>query len=202
MDNEVRKEALRLSYLTVAVGLAECAASLAAGWSAGSVALVGFGLDSLVESLSGSVMIWRFRSHGRLSAEEEHRIESRAARLIGYAFLVLAAYVAYESIDDLAGGHPPERTLFGMAVAFASATLMPMLYVRKRRIGRAIGSRSLVADSKQSLACALLAVAVLTGLGLNYGAGLWEADPVIGLGIVAFLVREGIHTLKEKELCW
>jgi divalent metal cation (Fe/Co/Zn/Cd) transporter len=157
MTAGLHKRALTLSYFTVGYNLLEGLVSIAAGVWAGSVALVGFGLDSFVESLSGGVMIWRFSSHESISmnAEEEERVEKRAIRLVAYTFFVLAAF----------------------------------------------GSRSLVADSRQTLACVFLSFALLIGLGLNYLFGLWRADPVVGLLIVAFLVREGYKALKEEKLC-
>jgi divalent metal cation (Fe/Co/Zn/Cd) transporter len=197
----LHQRALRLSYFTIAYNLVECALSLLAGAMAGSIALVGFGLDSLVESLSGGVMIWRFSRHEGLSAEEEERIERQAIRIVGYTFFVLASYVLYESLKKLIWQEIPGPSLLGICIAFASIVVMPGLFYLKYRTGKSLGSTSLMADSKQTLACAMLSVALLIGLGLNYLFGIWQADPVIGLVIVAILVREGYHTLKEEKLC-
>ncbi|MCK9375188.1 MAG: cation transporter [Syntrophobacterales bacterium] len=197
----LRQQALRLSYFTIGYNVVECALALAAGFLAGSIALVGFGLDSLVESLSGGVMIWRFARHESLSAEEEERLERRAIKIVGYTFFVLAAYVLYESLEKLILQEPPAPSLLGIIIAVASMIVMPLLFYRKYQTGKSLGSASLMADSKQTLACALLSVALLLGLGLNYWFGVWQADPIIGLVIAALLAREGYHTLKEKKLC-
>jgi divalent metal cation (Fe/Co/Zn/Cd) transporter len=197
----LHKKALILSYFSVGYNLVECLASLLAGYLAGSIALVGFGLDSLVESLSGGVMIWRFGQHQGLSAQEEARLEARAIRLVGYTFFVLAAYVIYESAKKLYFQEIPLPSLFGMLIALASLTIMPGLYYLKYRTGKSLNSRSLVADSKQTLACAFMSLALLIGLGLNYFLGLWQADPIIGLGVGALLLKEGFTALKEEKPC-
>jgi divalent metal cation (Fe/Co/Zn/Cd) transporter len=197
----LQKRALRLSYFTVGYNVVECALAILAGSWSGSIALVGFGLDSFVESLSGGVMIWRFARHDRLSPEEEERLEGRAIRIVGWTFLVLGAYVLYESGHKLLFREVPAPSLLGIVIALASIIIMPVLFYLKYRTGQAMGSASLMADSKQTLACALLSVALLVGLGLNYLYGVWQADPVIGLIIVALLLREGYRTLKEERLC-
>ena len=197
----LRRKALHLAYFTIAYNVAECALSLVAGYLAGSIALVGFGLDSLVESLSGGVMIWRFARHDTLSPAEEERRERRAVKIVGYTFFVLAAYVLYESLEKLLFQEAPAPSLLGMVIALASMIVMPGLYYLKYQTGKSLGSASLMADSKQTLACAMLSVALLIGLGLNYWFGIWQADPGIGLVIAALLVREGYHTLKEQKLC-
>jgi divalent metal cation (Fe/Co/Zn/Cd) transporter len=201
MTAPLKRQALYLSYFTVGYNVVECAVSLFAGYLAGSIALVGFGLDSLVESLSGGVMIWRFARHENLSPEEEERLERKAIKIVGYTFFVLAAYVLYESLKKLVFREIPAPSLLGLGIALASLIIMPLLFAYKYRTGKSLGSASLMADSKQTLACAWLSLALLIGLGLNYLFGLWQADPVIGLVIVVFLIREGFHTLKEQKLC-
>lgn len=196
----LERRARGLSYFTVGYNLAEGAVSVVAGLLAGSIALLGFGLDSAVESLSGAVMIWRFR-RPNLSPEEEERVETRAARLVGYTFFLLGAYVLYESLEKLIGREPPQPTLMGIVIASVSLVVMPGLAYIKRRTGQALGSRALVADSQETVACAYLSAALLLGLGLNYWAGLWWADPAAGLVIVAFLCKEGYKTLREEEPC-
>jgi len=198
---DLRQRALRLAYFTVAYNVVECALALLAGAWAGSIALVGFGLDSLVESLSGVVMIYRFARHASLSPAEEERREHRAVKIVGYTFFILAAYVLYESLEKLLLQQPPAPSLLGIFIALASMIIMPAVFYLKYQTGKSLGSASLMADSKQTLACAMLSVALLIGLGLNYWFGIWQADPVIGLLIVVLLVREGYHTLKEKKLC-
>jgi divalent metal cation (Fe/Co/Zn/Cd) transporter len=175
--------------------------SLLAGYLAGSVALTGFGLDSLVESLSGSIMIWRFRPHPGLTPEMEARKEKLAIRLVGYTFFILAGYVIFESLRKLYFREIPEPSLLGLIIAVASIMLMPTLFYLKRRTSQALNSRSLLADARQTLACFFLSVALLLGLGLNYLFGLWQADPITGLLISAVLLREGYATLTTEELC-
>lgn len=197
----LHKRALFLSYFTVGYNFLEGIVSIFAGFGAGSIALVGFGLDSFVESLSGGVMIWRLRKHGTVSEEEEAKIEAKAIRFVAFAFFVLGAYVLYESSKKLYLQEIPEPSILGIIIAIVSIMVMPVLFFMKYKTGKAIGSRSLIGDSKQTLACLFLSVALLLGLGLNYLYGLWWADPVVGFIIVAFLLREGYITLKEARLC-
>ena len=197
---ELSKKALLLSYFTVIYNILEGIISIAAGLMAGgSIALIGFGLDSFVESLSGCVMIWRFRKHDTISEEEEERIERKAERLIGITFFVLGAYVLFESVRKLYSRSPADPSILGIVIAVVSIIVMPVLFYLKYRTGKAIGSRSLVADSKETLACVFLSVALLIGLTLNYLYGFWQADPIVGLIIVFFLVKEGYETLTEEE---
>jgi divalent metal cation (Fe/Co/Zn/Cd) transporter len=201
MDSRLHKKALLLSYFTVGYNLVEGIVSIFAGLLAGSTALVGFGLDSFVESFSGSVMIWRFRKQGKISKEEEERVEKKAIRLVAYTFFLLGAYVLYESVKKIYFHEIPDPSLFGIIIAIVSIIVMPVLFYMKYRTGESINSRSLVADSKQTLACVFLSVALLIGLGLNYLYGLWQADSVVGFVIVAYLIKEGYATLKEEKLC-
>ncbi|NLW93040.1 MAG: cation transporter [Chlamydiae bacterium] len=193
--HDLRRKALLLSYLTVGYNLLEGIVSVLAGAAAGSVALVGFGLDSAVESLSGCVMIWRLRRAAAGGGEEEERVERKALRLIGATFFILAAYVLYESGASLLSGEAAGRTVLGVIIAAVSLVTMPALFWAKRRLGVKMGMGSLVADSKETLACAFLSAALLAGLGLNYLWGLWWADPAAGLVIAAFLVREGAEAV-------
>lgn len=201
MDSTLHKKALLLSYFTVGYNIMEGVVSIFAGLIAGSIALIGFGLDSFVESSSGCVMIWRFIKHGKISKEEEERIEAKAIRLIAYSFFILGAYVLYESLRKLYLHEVPDPSILGIIIAIVSLIVMPVLFLMKYQTGRSIGSRSLVADSKQTLACVFLSIALLIGLGLNFLYGLWWADPIVGLIIVVFLIREGYIALKEERLC-
>jgi len=194
----LQKRALLLSYLTVGYNVLEGIISIFAGALAGSIALIGFGLDSFIESISGGVMIWRF-SQGEKESEEEERLEKRATRLVAYTFFILGVYVLYESIKKLVITEVPEPSLFGIIIAIVSLIFMPVLFFIKVRTARALNSSSLMADAKETLACALLSVALLFGLGLNYLAGIWQADPIAGLFVVAFLIKEGYEILTEKE---
>jgi divalent metal cation (Fe/Co/Zn/Cd) transporter len=200
-NNSLHRRALLLSYFTVGYNVLEGAVSLVAGHLAGSIALVGFGLDSLVESLSGGVMIWRFTRQAELSSDEEAARERKAVKIIGYTFLVLGAYVLYESLEKLYFREIPAPSILGMIIALISLIVMPALFGLKYRTGKSMNSRSLMADARQTLACAFLSLALLVGLGLNYLFGLWQADPLIGLVIVVFLVKEGWTTLREGKLC-
>jgi cation diffusion facilitator family transporter len=192
-------KALFLSYFTVGYNILEGVVSIVFGIFAGSIALTGFGLDSLVESLSGGVMVWRFRQHGNISEEEEERLEKRATRLVAYTFFLLGAYILYESIKKLLTQEIPEHSLVGIGIAIASIIVMPILFLAKYRTGKLLNSNSLVADSKETLACLFLSVALLIGLGTNYLFNFWQADPIVGLIIVIFLAREGYEILTEKE---
>lgn len=201
MQKDLQTRALWLSYATVAYNIIEGVVALLAGWLAGSIALVGFGLDSAVESLSGGVMIWRFRHRQELTPAQEARLEKRATRLVGYTFFILAAYVFYEAAEKLFRQDPPAPSLLGIIIATLSLLIMPGLFYLKYQTGQALGSASLKADAKQTLACALLSLALLIGLGLNYLYGIWQADPLIGLLIAVVLCREGYEALREEKLC-
>ncbi len=201
MDARLYRRALSLSYFTVGYNISEGILSLLVGLLADSIALVGFGLDSFAESLSGGVMVWRLRKHGKISEEEEEKVEKKAVRFVSYTFFILGAYVLYESLEKLYVHQIPEPSLLGMVVAIVSIIVMPILFYLKYQAGKSIGSRSLVADSKETLACVFLSGALLMGLGLNYLYGIWQADPIVGLVIVFYLGKEGFSTLKQGELC-
>ncbi|WP_287153768.1 cation transporter [Candidatus Solincola tengchongensis] len=191
------RRGLRLEYFTLAYNLLEAAASIGFGLRAGSIALVGFGLDSVVESLSGLVLVWRLRMHGKVSGEEEQRVEKRAMRLVAVTFLVLGVYILYECLDKLIGREVPEPSLPGMVISALSLVVMPFLARWKRLTGERLGSRALVADSRETLACAFLSLSLFVGLGSNYLFGFWQADPIVGLAIAAFLFREGAEVWGE-----
>jgi cation diffusion facilitator family transporter len=197
--NKLYKRALILEYFTVGYNLLEALFSILFGTVAHSIALVGFGLDSIVESLSGAVLVWRLRKHAKIPVEQEEKIEKRAQLFVGITFLILAAYVVYESVSKLVKQEIPEPSLPGIIIAVVSMIVMPILMVQKFRLGKQINSRALVADSKETLACAFLSVALLIGLGSNYLFGFWQADPIVGLVIVMFLVREGIENVRESR---
>jgi divalent metal cation (Fe/Co/Zn/Cd) transporter len=194
---ELHKKALSLSYFTVGYNIIEGFLSILASSLSGSIALLGFGLDSFVESFSGLIMIWRFKKK-RLPQEEE-KIEKRAVRLVGYTFFILAFYVTFESIKKLYQFEAPNPSILGIIIATFSIIIMPILSHMKYQTGKLLKSKSLIADSKETLACVTLSIALLIGLGLNYFSGLWQADPVIGLIIVAFLIREGYESFIGEE---
>ena len=201
MNPGTHKKALWLSYFTVGYNILEGLVSILAGTIAGSIALVGFGLDSFIESLSGGIIIWQFRQHGKISETQEKKIEKKAIKLIGYTFFILGAYVLYESLEKLYFQEAPNPSLFGIIIAIVSLIVMPVLFYLKYQTGKSLESRSLIADSKQTLACVFLSISLLIGLGLNYFYGLWWSDPMVGLIIVLFLAREGYEALHEEKLC-
>lgn len=200
-NSHLHKKALKLSYFTAGYNALEGIASIAAGSLAGSAALVGFGLDSFVESMSAGVMIWRFQHRNNLSHETEERIEKRAIGLVGYSFFVLGAYILYEAGLGVWRQEEPLPSMFGILIAIVSLIVMPALFLLKHKTGKAISSRSLVADSKQTLACVMLSVTLLVGLCLNYLFGLWWMDHAAGIVIALMLFREGYKTLQEQKLC-
>ncbi|MFE3845690.1 cation diffusion facilitator family transporter [Thermoplasmatota archaeon] len=197
--DSLHTKALRLSYFTVGYNIIECIISLFAGFLAGSTALMGFGSDSLVESLSGTIMIWRFRKHGTISKEKEDEIEKKATFFVGITFFIFGIYILFESIRKLILIEKPEPSIVGIIIAIASIIVMPILFYVKHKTGKSIGSKSLIADSKQTLACVFMSVSLLIGLSLNYLFGFWQADPIVGLIIVIFLFKEGYEIIFGDE---
>lgn len=177
----------------------EGAVAIAAASVAGSQALLGFGLDSGIESLSASILLWRLFAERR-DPERVAHVEQRAVKLIGVSFLVLAAFVAGDALRSLAIGSEPSASPVGVALTAASLIVMPILARRKRHVGVAMGSRSVETDSKQTSACAYLSAVVLVGLLLNLAFGWWWADPVAALGVVVFLIREGKEALTASSV--
>ncbi|HEX5826715.1 MAG TPA: cation transporter [Candidatus Limnocylindrales bacterium] len=198
---QLLRRGLRLEYLTVGWNVVEGAIAVGAGLLAGSVALIGFGVDSFVETISGAVLIWRLSSEARGTLDEEavERIEHRAERFVGVAFLLLAAYVAFEAIRSLVTGEAPDASPVGIALTAVSIGVMLWLARAKRLTGEALGSRALIADARQTAACWYLSVVTLSGLALNAVLGWWWADPVAALGIVVLLVREGLEAIRGED---
>lgn len=182
----LERRARRLAWGGNAWHLAEFAVAVGAGVAASSVALVAFGIDSLIEFAAGGVVLWLF-SGGRGESEAAER---RAQELIAISFYALAAYVVLESVRAVAGTHP-DVSVVGIGLALVTAVTMPLLARAKRRVGRRLGSRAAESESRQSMVCAYLSVALLVGLGANALFGWWWADPLAGLVIAAVAVREG-----------
>jgi divalent metal cation (Fe/Co/Zn/Cd) transporter len=184
---------VRLEYLTVGWNLVEGAIAVIAALASGSVALLGFGIDSFVESISGSVLVWRLRSEADGNRDEEaiERIERRAERLVGGSFFALAAYIVFDAITTLVSQERPDASPVGIALAAVSIGAMLWLARAKRRTAADLGSRALAADAEQTQACWYLSVIVLVGIGLNAVFGWWWADPVAALGVSVILLREG-----------
>jgi divalent metal cation (Fe/Co/Zn/Cd) transporter len=177
--------ARRLEYLTVGWNAIEGIVSVAAGVGASSTALIGFGIDSFIESTSGSVMLWRL--HGAQHASKE----TTALRLIGWSLLALAAYVLIDSALTLVQRDPPDASVVGIALACVSLIAMPVLAARKRASAAQINSHALVADAKQTSICAYLSAILLVGLLLNALLGWWWADPLAALVMVPLIAKEG-----------
>jgi len=185
---------IRLEYLTVGWNVLEGAIAIVAGSIAGSVALVGFGLDSAIESSSGAVLLWRL--HAERNGENIERLEKTALKLVGIGFLLLAAYVAFDSISTLLLREASRRSVVGVALSLASLLVMPLLARAKRRTASDLNSAALHADSRQTSICAYLSAILLGGLLLNAVAGWWWADPVAALVMVPIIAQEGREALK------
>ena len=185
------KKALFLEYFTVGYNVIEAAVSIAFGHIAKSIALIGFGLDSVVESLSGMILIWRLRKHGKVSEEEEEAVERKATKFVALTFFILGLYVLFHSVKKLIEKEIPNPSLPGIIIAIVSIVVMPLLSWQKFKAAKQIQSQALVADSKETLACFFLSIALLIGLLSNYVFDFWQADPIVGLIIVVFLFREG-----------
>jgi divalent metal cation (Fe/Co/Zn/Cd) transporter len=189
------RRARLLAGASVAYNVVEAVIAIAAGVVAGSVALVGFGLDSVVEVSSGLVILWQFRHPLPESRERT------ALRLMALSFFGLAAYVAVESVRALVTGAEPDASPVGIGLATASLVVMPVLSWAQRRTGRALGSSAVVADSTQTLLCTYLSAVLLVGLVLNATVGWWWADPLAGLVIAAVAVNEGREAWRGKDCC-
>ena len=189
------RRAQLLAATSVGYNVVESVIAITAGLVAGSVALVGFGLDSLVEVSSGLVILWQFRHP--MPESREHT----ALRLMAISFFALAAYVGVESVRGLLSGHEAEPSPVGIALAGASLVVMPFLSWAQRRTGKALGSNAVVADGTQTLLCTYLSAALLLGLVLNAWLGWSWADPLAGLVIAAVALREGVQAWRGEGCC-
>lgn len=185
----------RLEYFTLAWNAVEAVVAVGSGILAGSTALLGFGVDSLIESTSGAVLLWRLYGE-----EEEPEREELALRLVGVSFLALAAWVGWDALDALLSREAPGESMVGIVLAAVSLVVMPLLARAKRKVARPLGSRALEADSRQTDLCAYLSAILLMGLGLNAALGWWWADPLAGLAMVPIIGREGLGALRG-EVC-
>jgi divalent metal cation (Fe/Co/Zn/Cd) transporter len=189
---------MRLEYLTVGWNLLEAAVALITGWLAGSIALLGFGLDSVVEVSSGSVLLWRLHSERHGEDVDRERLERISLRLVGLSFLALAAYLTFDSIKSLVTHEAPAESVAGVVLAIASLLVMPLLARAKRQVARGLGSGAMHADSRQTDICAYLSAILLCGLGLNAAFGWWWADPVAALAMMPLIAREGVEAIHGK----
>jgi divalent metal cation (Fe/Co/Zn/Cd) transporter len=186
-----------LSWLSLGAMSVEGIVAVAAGVMAGSIALVGFGLDSAVEGFASVIIIWRFTGSRILS----ERAEQRAQKLVAVQFFVLAPYVAVESVRALIDGEHPDVSVLGMALAAWSLATMPLLGIAKQRIADEIGSAATKGEGRQNVLCAYLAAALLVGLAGNAIAGAWWLDPLVGLLIAAVAVKEGLDAWRGDGCC-
>lgn len=175
-----------LAWIGLGWHVAEAAVAIAAGIAAGSIALVGFGADSLIEAAAGVVVLW-LMSGGRSASPTAER---RAQRLIALSFALLAAYVAVESVRDLLGDHRPDVSWIGIGLSAVTLATMPPLAAAKRRVGIQLGSAATTSESRQTMLCAYLSAALLVGLGANAALGWWWADPLAALAIAGVAARE------------
>jgi divalent metal cation (Fe/Co/Zn/Cd) transporter len=189
----------RLEYFTIAYNGLEGVASIVAGLVAGSVSLVGFGLDSMIEVASGATLLWRL--HYDLDTLRREQVERTALRTVGACLIALALYIVYESSSTLIRHVPPERSIAGIVIASASVIVMPLLARAKRRVAHEIGSGAMRADSRQSDFCGYLSGILLGGLLLNAFLGWWWMDPVAGLVMVPIIAKEGVEGLRAKACC-
>lgn len=189
----------RLEYLTIGWNSIEALVAIVAGVIAGSIALVGFGVDSVIESISGGVLLWRLH-HDRDVARRE-LAEQRAIRLVGLSFLILAGYVAIDAVNTLIHRERPDESLPGILLAIVSLIVMPLLARAKRKVAVAINSGALHADSRQTDICAYLSAILLGGLLLNALLGWWWADPVAALVMVPIIAKEGVEGVRGNSCC-
>jgi divalent metal cation (Fe/Co/Zn/Cd) transporter len=186
----------RLEYFTIGWNTLEGLVAVIAGAAAGSISLVGFGIDSFIEVTSGSVLLWRMSVDSDVHLRETN--EKRALRFVGACFLLLAAYIAYDSILDLWSKRAPEQSIPGIVLACVSLVVMPLLSRAKRRVGRAMGSAAMHADAKQTEFCTYLSAILLVGLLLNAFLGWWWSDPLAALIMVPIIAKEGMDGLRGK----
>jgi divalent metal cation (Fe/Co/Zn/Cd) transporter len=186
----------RLEYFTVAWNALEGLVAILAGALAGSISLVGFGMDSFIEVTSGAALLWRMSLDA--DVQQRERNERRALKIVGTCFLALAAYITCESATDLWSRKAPEHSIPGILLACVSLVVMPLLSRAKRRVGRALNSAAMHADAKQAEFCTCLSAILLAGLLLNALFGFWWADPAAGLIMVPVIAKEGIEGLQGK----
>ena len=195
----LKTKALVLVWIGEVWNVLEAVVALWSGIGAGSVALIGFGLDSILELAVGAILIWRLQTKWEDEGEES-AAERKAHKLVGITFFVLATYILMQSIATLAGIFPePEQTTVGLILIIASAIVMTILYFQKIAIAEKLGSRALRAEAKETLICDLQDMTVLVGLGANFLFGWWWADPVAALGLIPFLIKEGLEGIRGED---
>jgi cation diffusion facilitator family transporter len=194
----LRRRGVLLEWFTVTWNVAEAVIAITAGIIAGSVALIGFGLDSGIEVIAASALLWRFRQAGiDASAEEHSAAERRALYIVSATFFLLAVYIAFEAIGALATQEEPDSSSAGLVLAIVSLAVMPTLAYAKQQTGRALGSRALEADAIETWVCAYLSLALLAGVGFHAAFGWWWADPVGALAMLPVILWQGWEMLEE-----
>lgn len=186
----------RLEYFTIAWNSLEGLIAVVAGIIAGSISLIGFGLDSFIEVASGATLLWRMSVDAE--AQSRERNERLSLRIVGSCFIALSIYIAYQAARDLFGAKPPEHSIPGIVLACVSLIVMPILSRAKRKVGIALGSAAMLADAKQTDFCAYLSAILLAGLALNALFGWWWADPLTALIMVPIIAKEGFENLQGK----
>jgi divalent metal cation (Fe/Co/Zn/Cd) transporter len=192
--NRLLRRARLLAYAGIGWHVVEFAIALAAGLAASSIALVGFGVDSLIEALAGGVVVWLFAARRADSA----RAERRAQQIIAASFFLLAVYIGVEAVRALVGGDEPTASWVGIGLAAVTAPTMPLLARWKTRLAEQLGSSAAASEGAQTMLCAYLSVALLVGLGANALVGWWWADPLAGLVVAGVAVREGVQGWRGK----
>lgn len=197
------RRGINLSYVTILYNSLEAAGSLIAGLMSGSVVLVGFGVDSVIEVSSSFAAQWRLRSD--VDELKRERVERRTRRIIGWCFFALAVYILADSAHSLWTREEPSKSVFGMIVLILSVIVMPLLARAKHQVAREMGSQALAADATQTSLCAYLSVIALAGVALNALFGWWWADPLAALGMTPIILREGLEGMRAnvaaKDLC-
>ncbi|MCA1623368.1 MAG: cation transporter [Acidobacteria bacterium] len=197
LNADARAVAMRhgrnLEYLTIGWNSLEAIAAIVAGVLAGSIALVGFGVDSIIEVSSGAIILWRLFSG-------DHR-EKLALKLVGISLIALAAYIGFDAVKSLVLTEQPEASYIGIGIAALSLVVMPLLARAKRNVATKLNSRAMIADSKQTDICAYLSAILLGGLLLNAVFGWWWADPIAALVMLPIIAKEGIEALRGKTCC-
>jgi divalent metal cation (Fe/Co/Zn/Cd) transporter len=195
----VAQRGKHLEYFTIAWNSLEGLVAVVAGALAGSISLVGFGIDSFIEVTSGTALLWRMAVDADVPRRE--RNEQLSLRIVGVCFLALAGYVGYESIFDLASRKIPEHSIPGIVLACVSLVVMPLLSRAKKEVANKLGSSAMHADAKQTDFCVYLSVILLLGLVLNAALGWWWADPIAGLIMVPIIAKEGIDGMRARACC-
>lgn len=194
---ELHRRALVLEWFTVGWNVLEAFVAIGAGVIAGSVALIGFGVDSGIEVISAVGLLWRLRTSPDAPPDEETAAERRALYVVAATFFLLAVYIGYESVTSLAQHEAAERSVVGIGLSLVSLAIMPTLALLKQRTGREWGSRAMAADAAETWVCSYLSLALLAGLGLHELFGWWWADAVGGLAMLPVIVWQGWEALGE-----